>query len=192
MAPWNDAPATHDEARALANPLRLRILRLCLDRAMTNEELAARAGPQRRARCSTTCGCSSRPGSSRPRASGAGARGAIERPYRATGKSWTLDVGEEEGSGKTNVGTLALIDAFRAEVAESPPDVPGDRVAPGRAPDRGGSARRSRRRIDALADELKDADDPAGRALRVLRRAAPPRDRTAPDGVGRSPMRRVP
>ena len=44
MRPWNDRPATPDEARALANPLRLRILRLCLDPAMTNEELAARLG----------------------------------------------------------------------------------------------------------------------------------------------------
>ena len=37
-------PATIEEARALSNPLRLRILRLCLDRALTNKELAGRLG----------------------------------------------------------------------------------------------------------------------------------------------------
>ena len=35
--------ATHDEARALSNPLRLRILRLCLDRAMTNPKSTLKA-----------------------------------------------------------------------------------------------------------------------------------------------------
>jgi len=35
--------ATAAEAKALANPLRLRILRLCLDEALTNKELAAGA-----------------------------------------------------------------------------------------------------------------------------------------------------
>src|SRR5947207_6510593 len=34
--------ATAAEAKALANPLRLRILRLCLDEALTNKELADR------------------------------------------------------------------------------------------------------------------------------------------------------
>ena len=34
-------PPTLQEARALAHPLRIRILRLCLDRALTNSELAA-------------------------------------------------------------------------------------------------------------------------------------------------------
>src|SRR6187402_3102031 len=114
-------PATPEEARALANPLRLRILRLCLDRAMTNEELATRLGRDagsvlHHVRMLVETGFLA------PEQERRGARGSVERPYRATGKSWTLDVGDEEGSGKTNVGTLALIDAFRAEVAESPPE----------------------------------------------------------------------
>ena len=33
-------PATRAEARALAHPLRLRIIRLCLDEALTNREIA--------------------------------------------------------------------------------------------------------------------------------------------------------
>ena len=37
-------PATEAEAKALASPLRLRILRLCLDQALTNKQLAGRLG----------------------------------------------------------------------------------------------------------------------------------------------------
>lgn len=84
--------ATDAEARALASSLRLRILRLTLDEALTNKEIAEalgrspatvlhhvrtlvdtgflRAGPARR-----------------------GARGAREIPYLATGKSWYMDTG---------------------------------------------------------------------------------------------------
>ncbi len=153
--------ATHDEARALSNPLRLRILRLCLDRAMTNEELAARLGLNagtmlHHVRLLVATGFLA------PEDERRGARGSVERPYRATGKSWTLDVGEEEGSGKTNVGTLALIDAFRAEVAESPPEYQVHRVATRRAADAGARWRRSGAASNELAHELKDADDPAG------------------------------
>jgi DNA-binding transcriptional ArsR family regulator len=152
--------ATHDEARALSNPLRLRILRLCLDRAMTNEELAARLGLNagtvlHHVRLLVATGFLA------PEDERRGARGAVERPYRATGKSWTLDVGEEEGSGRTNVGTLALIDAFRAEVAESPPEC---QVTGARLGVRLTAEQREafQARIDTLTRELKDADDPAG------------------------------
>ena len=44
-----------------------------------------------------------------------GARGAAEVPYRSTGKSWTLDVGEPDPD-----VTSAMVDAFRAELLESP------------------------------------------------------------------------
>ena len=37
-------PATAAEAKALAHPLRIRILRLCLDQALTNKQLAERLG----------------------------------------------------------------------------------------------------------------------------------------------------
>src|SRR4051812_28129656 len=96
--------ATPEEAKAMANPLRLRILRLCLYESLTNKELAARldkdpgtllhhvrtlvdtgflvADPVR-----------------------AGAHGALEKPYRATGKSWTLSVTDSPD------GNLAMIDA---------------------------------------------------------------------------------
>jgi DNA-binding transcriptional ArsR family regulator len=147
-------PATPDEARALANPLRLRILRLCLDRELTNEELAARLGRDagtvlHHVRLLVDAGFLA------PAPERRGRRGAIERPYRATGKSWTLDVGESPSM------TRAFVDAFRDEIAESPPaDIAllsrlGVRLRP--------DARDAfERRLQALIDELKDADDPAG------------------------------
>src|ERR671911_2807110 len=106
-------PATAEEARALANPLRLRILRLCLDRALTNKELADRLGRDpgtilHHVRLLVATGFLAADADRR------GPRGSTERPYRATGKSWTLDVGES-GS-----GTIAMIEAFRDEVAETP------------------------------------------------------------------------
>jgi hypothetical protein len=82
-------PATEEEARALASSLRLRILRLCLDRALTNKEIAARLETNP----ATTLH-------------------AREVPYLATGKSWTLDV---HGSGVSGGGT-AMIEAFLDEV----------------------------------------------------------------------------
>jgi DNA-binding transcriptional ArsR family regulator len=104
--------ATEEEARALASPLRLRILRLCLDVSLTNKEIAARldrdpasvlhhvrtlvrtgflaAGPERR-----------------------GARGAREVPYRATGKSWIMDVGDEDGQGTQS---RTMVQAFVEDV----------------------------------------------------------------------------
>jgi hypothetical protein len=119
-------PATPEEARALANPLRLRILRLLVETGFLAPS------PERRGR-----------------------RGAMERPYRATGKSWTLDVGEGSSI------TLALVDAFRAEIALSlPPDIVSTtRLGVRLRPD----ARDAfRDRFQALVEELKEADDPAG------------------------------
>jgi DNA-binding transcriptional ArsR family regulator len=110
--------ATPDEARALANPLRLRILRLCLDEALTNKEIATRLGRD--------------PGSTlhhvRMLVDGGflaaedvrhGASGALEKPYRATGKSWEMHVSDPETAAETH---LAMVDAFRAELAEAGPD----------------------------------------------------------------------
>jgi DNA-binding transcriptional ArsR family regulator len=104
-------PATDAEARALASAVRLRILRLCLDQSLTNQEIAARldrnpatvlhhvrtlldtgflvADPVRR-----------------------GTRGAREVPYRATGKSWLMD-----GAGRAAPGRDPALAAFLEEVA---------------------------------------------------------------------------
>ena len=107
-------PATPEEARALAHPDRLRIIRLTYDAALTNKELAERLGRNPgttlyhlRVLVAT--------GFVAAEAARKGNRGAAEVPYRSTGKSWTVDVGEP-----TDDLTTALLDAFRAEILESP------------------------------------------------------------------------
>jgi predicted ArsR family transcriptional regulator len=154
-------PATPEEARALANPLRLRILRLCLDRAMTNEELAARlernAGSVlHHVRLLVRTGFLAAEGERR------GARGSVERPYRATGKSWTLDVGDEG-----DPGILAMVDAFRAEVAESGTDsiVTQSRVGVRLRPEALASFRE---RLEALVEEIAASGDPEGEPYGLL------------------------
>ncbi len=101
-------PATEEEARTLASPLRLRILRLCLDVSLTNKEIAERLGrdpasvlyPVRRL---------VRTGFLVAEQERRGARGAREVPYRSTGKSWTLSVGESEDP---RLATTTLVEAF--------------------------------------------------------------------------------
>ena len=105
-------PATEAEARALASAIRLRIMRLCLDRPLTNKEIAERLG----ANPATTLHHVRRlvaTGFLAPQKERRGTRGAREVPYLATGKSWTLSVGEHhvEGSGR------AMLDAFLEEIA---------------------------------------------------------------------------
>ena len=147
-------PATPDEARALANPLRLRILRLCLDRSLTNEQIARRLGRDagsvlHHVRMLV------RTGFLEPEGERRGARGTIERPYRATRKSWTLEVAD------AGEGNLALVDAFRAELAESGPDSVeslarlGVRLGPEAAQDVSA-------RLATLVREVYAADDPEG------------------------------
>lgn len=107
--------ATRAEARALAHPLRLRILRLCLDEALTNRELAERLSEQP----ATTLyhvRTLVRTGFLRREDERRGRRNAREIPYRSTRKSWTLDFEPDA------VGHLAMLDATRAEMLESGPD----------------------------------------------------------------------
>jgi DNA-binding transcriptional ArsR family regulator len=104
-------PATEAEARALASSARLRILRLCLDQALTNKELAGRLGANPATtlhhvrKLVETGFLIAEP--SRP-----GPRGSTEIPYRATGKSWEMDVRESGVSG----GNAAILGAFLEEV----------------------------------------------------------------------------
>ena len=108
-------PATRAEARALAHPLRLRILRLCLDEALTNREIADRLG-QEPATTLYHVRTLTRTEFLRREPERRGRRGARELPYRATRKSWTLDLGPD------STGQLAMIDAVRGELADAGPD----------------------------------------------------------------------
>ena len=110
-------PATPEEARALANPLRLRIIRLCLDQALTNKQLAEHLGKDpgtilHHVRTLVATGFLV------AEAVRQGEHGAFEKPYRSTGKSWTLDV-TDTGAGEVS---RASLEAFRAEVEEAGPD----------------------------------------------------------------------
>ena len=83
--------ATSAEAKALAHPLRLRIIRLTYDRALTNAELAAllHENPATVLHHVRTL---VRTGFLKPVKERPGPKGTTEKPYRSTGKSWTLDV----------------------------------------------------------------------------------------------------
>lgn len=104
--------ATDAEARALASALRLRVLRLCLSEALTNKEIAARLGRNpatvlHHVRTLVDTGFLAAQPARR------GTRGAREVPYRATGKSWLMDIDDRPPARRD-----AMLTAFLEEVAE--------------------------------------------------------------------------
>jgi DNA-binding transcriptional ArsR family regulator len=111
-------PATAAEAKALAHPLRMRILRLCLDQALTNKQLAEWLGKDpgtvlHHVRTLVKTGFLV------PDEVRQGEKGALEKPYRATGKSWTLSL--EESPVPEGIDAQAMLEAFQAELAEAGP-----------------------------------------------------------------------
>ncbi len=103
-------PATDAEAKALASVLRLQILRLTLDEALTNKEIAERvdrnpASVLHHVRTLVDTGFL------HPDAVRRGTRGSREVPYRATGKSWYLEAPARDS---------AILDAFVTEVGQVP------------------------------------------------------------------------
>jgi DNA-binding transcriptional ArsR family regulator len=111
-------PATAAEAKALAHPLRMRILRLCLDRSLTNKQLAEWLGKDpgtvlHHVRTLVNTGFLA------PDEIRQGEKGALEKPYRATGKSWTLSL--EESPIPQDADAQAMLEAFQAELAEAGP-----------------------------------------------------------------------
>jgi DNA-binding transcriptional ArsR family regulator len=110
-------PATIKEAKALAHPLRVRMVRLLGQYELTNKQLADRLGID--------------PGTSHyhvkqlldaafiePAPVRTGESGALEKPYRSTGRTWwlsdALDVADVDES-------FAPIEAFQQELAEAGP-----------------------------------------------------------------------
>jgi DNA-binding transcriptional ArsR family regulator len=107
--PVRRRPATDTERKALASSLRLRILRLTLDEALTNQELAVRlerdpATVLHHVRVLVDAGFLVAEEQRR------GPRGSRERPYRATRLSWELDGGADPE------GAEAMAEAFLAEL----------------------------------------------------------------------------
>ncbi|WP_308258278.1 ArsR/SmtB family transcription factor [Saccharothrix obliqua] len=158
--------ATVDELKALAHPLRWRVLRLCFDRAWTNQELAERLGVApatmlRHVRALVkTDFLAAEPVRTGP-------KGALERPYRATGRTWRLGLVDVEGAGLVRQVDLAMLAAHRAEILEAGPDA-------GRDASRGvlrlGPAAQAelKARLAELVNEFRAREDPDGEALSYL------------------------
>jgi predicted ArsR family transcriptional regulator len=173
--------ATVDEVRALAHPLRQRILRLCLDEELTNKQLAERlaADPGTviyHVRKLVATGFLAAGDVRR------GVRGALEKPYRATGKSWSIDIGEAGA----RLATLPLVDALRAEIVEAGDEAPEQIIRLGLTLDEV-SREELVERLGHLAEEFKGrkpagAAKPYGLFLALHRRAWP----AVPDDKRRS------
>jgi predicted ArsR family transcriptional regulator len=109
--------ATPEEFKAMAHPLRLRILRLCLHEALTNKQIADHL-QMNPATVLHHVRLLAETGFLEVDEVRSGARGALEKPYRATGKSWTLSVSREEDL----IARLVVVDALRGELDEAGPD----------------------------------------------------------------------
>jgi DNA-binding transcriptional ArsR family regulator len=110
--------ATVREAKALAHPLRLRILRLCLQHELTNKQLADRLDRDPgtvlyHVRQLADAGLLER-GEVRT-----GESGALERPYRSTTLSWWLSGSLDRADPDSR---LAPIEAFQDELREAGPE----------------------------------------------------------------------
>jgi predicted ArsR family transcriptional regulator len=113
MTAWDEAGDAEQErrARALASPLRMRILRLCLHEARTNKELALELGVNpgtllHHIRTLVDTGFLA------PEEPRRGPRGAREVPYLATRRSWN--------SGGDDI-SQTLIETFLQEIEGLPP-----------------------------------------------------------------------
>ncbi|HEY3261979.1 MAG TPA: winged helix-turn-helix domain-containing protein [Pseudonocardiaceae bacterium] len=167
--------ATVREAKALAHPLRLRILRLCGEQELTNKQLADRLGRdpgtvlyhvRQLADAGLLEQAPVRTGDS----------GALEKPYRSTDRSWWLD----DPLAKAGAGAaLAPIEAFQDELREAGPGSIQTfaRFALHLSAE---DATELERRILAILDEYIETDDrrldqPAHGGILVLHRLAPPK-----------------
>lgn len=113
---WARRTADEAEARALASPLRLRILRVALHEPRTNKEIAEALGlnPASVLHHVRTLAETGFLIEQPPRR---GARGSRERPYLASGKSFYLDIGEAHALGDQDL----LLATFLDEVKELSP-----------------------------------------------------------------------
>jgi predicted ArsR family transcriptional regulator len=147
------------DARALASVLRIRILRMCLDEARTNKEIADRLGRDPATTFHHVRTLAQR-GFLAAQPERRGARGAREVPYLATRKSWTTP----GGVGSERV----LIDTFLAEFAEVKDPAAAFVARLGLRLDEAGHAE-LRNRLGALLQEYADRPpDARGTAYSVF------------------------
>lgn len=108
-----DVAEVEADARALASVLRVRILRLCLDQALTNKEIAVRLGKDPATTYHHVRTLAER-GFLAVQEERRGVRGAREVPYLATRKSWRTPM-------DSGTGNQVLVQAFLEELAEADP-----------------------------------------------------------------------
>ena len=110
--PDEDDPAAQARIRALSSATRLRILRLCAFESRTNKELAEllAINPGTMLHHVRTL---VQTGFLAAEPDRAGAQGAREVPYRATGRSWRSPLPE---------GSLIMVETFLQQIAGLPPD----------------------------------------------------------------------
>jgi predicted ArsR family transcriptional regulator len=163
-SPPPERDATAAEMKALAHPLRWRILRVTLDKPMTNKQIAARLGRDpgtvlHHVRTLVREGFLAAIGER------SGKRGARELPYVATGKSWRIRMLPSAGN------TAAILDAVREEVVERGDDavVTTLRLGVRLRPD---DVAELKARIAQIGDEFEareaPADDPEAELVGLL------------------------
>ncbi len=136
--------ASDAEAKALASSLRLQILRICIDGARTNKEIADILGRDPASTLHHTRTLV-RTGFLEPQQARRGTRGAREIPYLATKKSWRLS---------NPAGGPAMLETFLTEVARVPTaDVDTTRVGLRLAP---AEMAEFRARLQELLDDFAD------------------------------------
>lgn len=110
--------ATPADLKALGHPMRMRILRVCLHDSFTNKQIADRLDLDPATSLYHVRQLAEN-GFLEAEPARTGKRGAIEKPYRATGKSWLLSFprGDERLS-----AVLAGFDAARDEIVAAGPD----------------------------------------------------------------------
>ena len=152
-------PATDAERRALASVVRLRILRLCLYESLTNREIAQRLNrnPATTLHHVRTLVDQGFLRAEDPRR---GRRGAREIPYQATGRSWTLDLGD--GPERD-----VLVQAFIDEVGRVPStEVRSTRIGLQLSPEHEAELQS---RLGAVIEEFAGRPhDPGGRRLSLF------------------------
>jgi hypothetical protein len=159
-APYKERDATPAEMRALGHGLRWRILRITLNKSMTNKQIAERLGRDP-GTVLHHVKVLVREGFLAPEGVRAGKRGAHEIPYRATGKSWRIRLKPDAGN------AAAILDAVREEVTEMGDDaaVTTLRLGVRLKPD---DLAELKRRIVAIGAEFDPLDDPDGEPVGLL------------------------
>jgi DNA-binding transcriptional ArsR family regulator len=159
-------PPNSEELRALGHPTRLRIVRLCRDTALTNQELAARLdlAPATVLRHVRTL---ARAGFLQAQPARTGQRGALEKPYLATDLSLRLAWDAAATPDLLQQVEIALLHAHRAELIEAGPDAIRDQIR-GTLTLSAQTRHEFQRRLRALLDEFSQHQDPAAERLSFL------------------------